>query len=88
MDWLEIVSEADLPLNGLVIEVGRRCCVKRSAFLGNVDMDNLLCLDVEDRTEIERISVLEIVNAGSVIHQSLLKSRTISVALVVTWWNN
>jgi hypothetical protein len=83
VDRLEIISEANLPLNEFMIEVSRRRCVERSAFLRNVDMDDLLCLDVEDRTEIKRVGVLKIINAGSVVHQSLLKSGSISVALIV-----
>jgi thermostable 8-oxoguanine DNA glycosylase len=68
-----------------MVKVGGRSCVERSAFLRNVDVDDFLCLDVEDRTEIERVGVLKIINAGSVVHQSLLKSGSISVALIVTF---
>jgi hypothetical protein len=88
MDRLEVISEANLPLNGFMIKVSRRRCVERSAFLRNVDVDDFLCLDVENRTEVERVGVLEIINAGSVVHESLLKSGSISVALIITCLND
>jgi hypothetical protein len=37
-------------------------------------VDNLLCLDVVDRTEVERVSVLEVIDVRPVVHQSLLES--------------
>ena len=86
VDRLEVISEADLSLNGLVIVVSRRRLVKRSTLLRNIDMHDLLGLHVEDGAKVERISVLQVVNAGPVVHQSLLKSGAIGVTLVVAFW--
>ena len=80
---LEVISKADFSLNRLMIEVGGRRLVKRSTLIGDVDVDDFLCLNVEDGAEIEWVSVLQVVNAGPVIHQSLLKSGAIGVTLVV-----
>ena len=74
MDWLEIISQADGTLDGLRIIVRRRCCVEWSALLGDVDVNNLLCLDVVDWAEVERVRVLEVIDVRPVVHQSLLKS--------------
>jgi hypothetical protein len=74
VDWLEIVSQANGTLDRLRVIVRRWCCVERAAFLGDVDVDNLLCLDVVDRTEVERVSVLEVIDVRPVVHQSLLES--------------
>ena len=82
---LEVVSEAKFLLNGLMVEVGRRRSIERTTLLRNVDMDDLLCLDVENWAEVERVGVLEVVDVRSVVHQSLLKSRTIGVALVIAY---
>lgn len=82
IDRLEVIPEPDLLLNGFGIEVSGRCSVQRSAFLRDVDVDDFLGLDVEDRAEIERVGVLEIIDAGA---ESLLEPRAISVALIVTY---
>jgi hypothetical protein len=66
--------QADGALNRLGIVVCRRCCVERTALLRDVDVDDFLCLNVVDGTEIERVSVLEVVDIWSVVHQSLLES--------------
>jgi hypothetical protein len=85
MDRLEVISEANLLLNEFMIEVGGRCCVERSALLRNVNMNDLLCLNVEDGAEVERVGVLQIIDAGSVIHDSLLKSGTVGITFVITY---
>jgi hypothetical protein len=88
VNWLEIIPEANLFLDGLVIKIGRRCFVEGSAFFGNVNVNDLLCLDVENGAKVERVSILKVVDAGSVVHQSLLKSRAIGVAFIVAFRNN
>ena len=74
VDWLEIVPQADGALDRLRIVVCRRCCVERTAFLGYIDVNDFLCLNVVDGAEIERVSVLEVVDIWTVVHQCLLKS--------------
>ena len=66
-----------------MIEVGGRRLVERSTLLRNVDVDDLLGLHAVDRAEVEGVSVLQVVDAGSVVHQGLLESGAIGVALVV-----
>lgn len=83
--WLEVVSEANLSLNELVIEVGRRRCVEWPALFGHINVDDLLCLNVEDGAKVEWVGVLEVVDAGSVVHNSLLESGAIGIALVVSF---
>jgi hypothetical protein len=85
MDRLEVISEANLLLNEFMIEVGGRCCVERSALLRDVNVNDLLCLNVEDGAEVERVGVLQIIDAGSVIHDSLLKSGTVGITFVITY---
>ena len=72
VDWLEVIPQANLSLDRLMIEVGGRRLVERTTLLWNVDVDDLLCLDVEDGAEVERVRVLQVVDAGPVIHQGLL----------------
>lgn len=74
MDWLEVVSEADLLLNGFGVKVGGRSGVQWAAFLGNVNVDDLLGLNVEDWAKVQRVGVLEVIDAWAVVHQGLLES--------------
>ena len=81
---LEVVSKANLSLDRLVIVIGGRCLVKRSTLFGNVDVDDLLGRHAVDRAKVERVSVLQVVDIGSVVHQGLLESGAVCIALVVT----
>jgi len=51
----EIVPQTNGAPDRFRIVVSRWCCVERSAFLGDVDVNNLLRLDVVDRAEVERV---------------------------------
>jgi hypothetical protein len=82
---LEVISKANLSLDRLVIIIGGRRLVERSTLLRNVDVDDLLGRHAVDGAKVERVSVLQVVDVGSVVHESLLKSGAICVALVVAW---
>ena len=83
VDRLEVISKANLSLDRLVVVVGGRRLVERATLFGNVDVDDLLGLHAVDGAEVERVSVLQVVDAGPVVHQGLLESGAIGVALVV-----
>jgi hypothetical protein len=42
-----------------------------------------LCLHAVDRAEVERVSVLQVVDVGPVVHQGLLESGAVCVAFIV-----
>lgn len=85
VDRLEVIPKANLSLDRLMIEVGGRRLVERTTLLGNVDVDDLLRFDVENGAEIEWVSVLQVIDAGSVVHQGLLKSGAVGVAFIVAF---
>lgn len=73
MNRLEIVPEANFLLNRLRIVISRRCFVQRPALFGDVDVNDFLGFDIVDWTEVERVGILQVVDVGPVVHQSLLE---------------
>lgn len=83
VDWFEVVSETNVFLDGFGVEVSGRRFVERPAFLWDVNVDNLAGLNVIDWAEVQRVSVLQVIDVGPVIHESLLESRAIGESFVV-----
>lgn len=84
MDRFKVVSEPDILLDRLSIEVSCRCFVQWPTFLWNIDGDDLLSFDVVDGAEVQGICVLQVVNVGSVVHECLLESRAVGESLVIS----
>lgn len=82
---LEVISQANFSLDRLVVVVGRRCLVERATLFRNVNVDDLFGLHAVDGAEVEWVGVLQVVDARSVVHQGLLESGAIGVALVIAW---
>lgn len=57
-NWLEAGLEPAVFLNSRCMKVARWCFAERSADLGDVDVDDFLCVGIVDGTEVERIRVL------------------------------
>jgi hypothetical protein len=84
LDWLDVGPEADLLFDMFTMEVARRRLVKLSSHFRDVDVDDLLCVCIENRAEVQRIRVLAVIGMRAVIHQSLLETNVASKSLVVT----
>jgi hypothetical protein len=59
-----------------------RCLVDGSSNRGNIDVDDLLGVGVEDGTEVERVGVLAVIHMWAVVHESLLEANSTSESLV------
>ncbi|KAH3670887.1 hypothetical protein OGAPHI_000598 [Ogataea philodendri] len=89
--WLGHVDRRSLWSHGsnllfhvLRIEVGVLVLGHLSSSVWNVDVDHLLFLGVNDRTEIQRMRVLRVVLVGSVVNKGLLQSLTNTPSLIVS----
>lgn len=74
MDRFEVISETDGLLDGFSIKISCRCLVQWPAFLWDIYMDDFLSFDIVDGTEVERESVLQVINVGPIVHDGLLES--------------
>lgn len=83
IDGLEVCTEATLCFDCGGMIVVRCGFVEGSSNRGNIDVDDLLCVGVEDGAEIEGVCVLAVVDVGAVVHESLLQAHIASKALII-----
>lgn len=84
-DGLEIPTEATLSLDSSGVVVDWFFSAKRPPLLGNVNVDNLALIGVEDWAEVQRILVLAIVQIRAEVHQRLLETDVTTEAFVVSY---
>lgn len=100
LDWLEVVAEATLGLDGFGMVVDWWGLVQRATNWWDVDVDDGLGVGAVDGAEVEGVGVLGVVWVWAVVHQRLLQSDVATEALIVSngpwvavdlvhvlWWN-
>lgn len=81
--WLDIRSVSSLCLNACWVVIVGLGLVDGSADVGDVDVDDLLLVRVENGAEIEGEGVLAVVHMRSVIHKCLLQSNIAAKSVIV-----
>ena len=84
VDGFQISTEATFCFNCSCMVVVWWCLVEWPADCRHINVDNLLCVCVKDRAEVQRIAVLAVIRMRSVVHQRLLQTNFCSKALIIT----
>ena len=83
IDWLDVRSVSSLCLNASWVVVVGLCLVDWSANVGDVDVDDLLLVGVEDGAEVKGEGILTVVHVRSVVHKCLLQSNIAAESVIV-----
>ena len=84
IDRLQILAITTFCFNCSDVVIIRRCLVDRSSHWRDIDVDNLLSIAVEYRSEVQGIGVLAVVDMRPVVHQSLLKPDFVPKTFIKT----
>lgn len=84
VDGFQVLPVTTLLFDGLRMVAVRGCLAERSSDRRDINMDNLLCLGIIDRTEVKRVRILRLINTRPVVHQRLLQPDPSPEAFIVT----
>lgn len=77
------VSGVGSLLNSFRVVVESRRFVQWSPDFGNVNIDDFLCVGVEDGTEVKRVGVLTVVHVWPIVHERLLQTNAAAIAFII-----
>lgn len=84
VDGLDICAEATLCFDRFCVEIGGCSTIQRTPYLGNVNVNDLFRVGVEDGAKVEWEGVLAVVDVGAVVHESLLETDIAAEPLIIT----
>ena len=84
VEWLEICAESALCLDRCSVIVRRGRFRDGTTNGGDINMNDLLGVGVEDRAEIEGIRILAIVLVRTIVHEGLLETGLATEALIIS----
>lgn len=72
VDWLYVLPIAALSFDCSRVVIARRSFVHGPPNWRDIDVDDFLCIGIENRSEVEGKGVLAIIHVRSIVHQRLL----------------